>query len=210
MDSVREEGKNYFLERCRNDVKTIVAEHEAVIHILRTGRQHKRHEEKHPDRMGTLLENAKRHLSEAEHMVESLLAGLVDTPLQKIAFIGFQNTLSLAHQYHVLAVIDPATVLGEGVRADRVKGANALNEKKAKNDKVGHLIKLLARRTDGAGDDVRPGKLWPELETLMANSRLYPREKGTGVKKSFVYEGVDPDEEITYRAFSKRIARERI
>lgn len=188
--------EGYMQSQARARLHELRAQFEAVVDVIQTRKQHQLHEKNHPGRMATLLSNSERCLQEADWILPALAEG---NPAQKIGFIGFCNTLRLADQAMLLALIDPDVKAGEARRADRQAGAAAVNaERRAPH---AGIIAVLARRMDELGDPEKPGELWPELYAKLDSANLNPKDRGD----RYNFDGGS----ITRENFSKALRRAR-
>lgn len=147
-----------------------------------------------------LMLEADKHLQEAEY----LLPALANRSTQKTALIGFNNSLRLANQCRLRAIIEPIARYGREQLALREKGANAANSNRS-NKQVIAVIKAMAREKDELGDYIQPRYLWPDLYSSLDNLLLHPEDKGNGKDKRYDYDGGC----IKYGAFREAIRRAR-
>lgn len=185
-------SENYLQSNQRGKLEVIREEANAVAEIIRTNEQHIKHEKRHPGRMERLEREADKYLQEAEY----LLPAMADGPTQKVAWIGFRNSLTLAREYLIRAVIDPDVMTGERTRPGRQKGGAATSEMKRGAHAHADAIRRLAAERDELGYSPA-SELWPHLYSMLPNANEAEADK------RIEYEGG----EITYENFRKTLRR---
>lgn len=190
---------NYMQEQRSILLENVRAKYRATDEYIQVNR-HQSLQKRFSGEINELMLEADKHLQEAEY----LLPALANRSTQKIALIGFNNSLRLANQCRLRAIIEPIAGYGREQLALRRKGADNTNSKRS-NPEVSELIKALARQKDALDDPVKPKQLWPQLFSDMDELQLRPREKGKGTDKRYDHDGGC----IKYKAFCQQLRRVR-